>query len=173
MAERSRQTPKVRCSNRFIVGIFIQKHLFTVNCIETTKIKKKEAVNGPFKITLCIGLGESNGLIKYFLAKNVFYIKKCSFWSFYWLVHIHILTGTQQTAHTPLKYNNFSQAIPRNASAKVEHLMQLFEFVFLTCSFKWLFFLKGKHSNLSNAPYLYAIKNLPRYNYLGLIYEWP
>ena len=28
--------------------IFIE-HLFTVNCIEKTKIKKKEAGNGPFK----------------------------------------------------------------------------------------------------------------------------
>ena len=28
---------------------FLPNHLFTINCTEKTKIKKKEAGNGPFK----------------------------------------------------------------------------------------------------------------------------
>ena len=36
-------TVRIQSSAKFI------EHLFTVNCIEKTKIKKKEAGNGPFK----------------------------------------------------------------------------------------------------------------------------
>ena len=38
--------PEVHGSNPVIGKIF--QHLFTVNCIEKTKIKKKGAGNGPF-----------------------------------------------------------------------------------------------------------------------------
>ena len=40
-------TPEVRGSNLVIGKIYIE-HLFHFNCIEKTKIKKKEADNGPF-----------------------------------------------------------------------------------------------------------------------------
>ena len=39
---------EVRSLNQAIGKIFIE-HLFTVNCIENTKIKKKEAGNGPLQ----------------------------------------------------------------------------------------------------------------------------
>ena len=48
LAERSLSTPEVRGSNAIIGKICIE-HLFTINCIEKTKVKKKEAVNGSFK----------------------------------------------------------------------------------------------------------------------------
>ena len=54
VVELSLQIPEVRGSNpRSVVRIqalaknYIE-HLFIVNCIEKTKIKKKEAGNGPF-----------------------------------------------------------------------------------------------------------------------------
>ena len=45
--ERTLSIPEVRVSNPVIGQIYIE-HLFTVNCIKKTKIKKKEAGNGPF-----------------------------------------------------------------------------------------------------------------------------
>ena len=47
---------EIRSSNPVIGKIYIE-HLFTVNCIEKTKIKKKEAGNGPiffFKKTIIL-----------------------------------------------------------------------------------------------------------------------
>ena len=38
---------EVRGLNPYILKIYIE-HLFSVNCIEQTKINKKEAGNGPF-----------------------------------------------------------------------------------------------------------------------------
>ena len=46
LVERSLLIPEVHGSNPVIGKIYI-KH-FTVNCIEKTKIKKKQAGNGPF-----------------------------------------------------------------------------------------------------------------------------
>ena len=46
--KRSLLTTEIISSNPVINKIYIE-HLFTVNCIENTKIKKKEAGNGPFK----------------------------------------------------------------------------------------------------------------------------
>ena len=48
LAERLPTTPEVRGSNPDSGKLF-SKLLFTVNCVEKTKIKKKEAGNGPFK----------------------------------------------------------------------------------------------------------------------------
>ena len=47
LAERLLLIPEVHGSIPVIGKIYIE-HLFTVNCIEKTKIKKKEAGNGPF-----------------------------------------------------------------------------------------------------------------------------
>ena len=47
LIERSLPIPEVRGLNA-VIG----KNLFTVNCIQNTKIKKKEAGNGPLKSTL-------------------------------------------------------------------------------------------------------------------------
>ena len=44
-------TAEVCGSNPDISKIYTE-HLFTVNCIEKTTIKKKEAKNGPFKKTI-------------------------------------------------------------------------------------------------------------------------
>ena len=44
-------TPEGRGSNPVIDNFYID-HLITVNCIEKTKIKKKEAGNGPFFRTM-------------------------------------------------------------------------------------------------------------------------
>ena len=52
--------PEVHGSNPVIGQIYIE-HLFTVNCIKKTKIKKKEAGNGPLK-TLQVK-GGSPGLV--------------------------------------------------------------------------------------------------------------
>ena len=41
--------PEVRGLNPVIGKKLCIEHLFTVNCIEKTKIKEKEAWNGPFK----------------------------------------------------------------------------------------------------------------------------
>ena len=46
LVERSLPIPEVRGSNPVIGKIYWT--FFTVNCIEKTKIKKKEARNGPF-----------------------------------------------------------------------------------------------------------------------------
>ena len=51
LAERSRPTPKVRGSNPFRWRNF-KEYWFTVNCIERTKIKEKEAENGQFYLDL-------------------------------------------------------------------------------------------------------------------------
>ena len=48
LVEQSLLTPDVRGSNPVISKLHIV-HLFTVNCIEKTKIKKKEAGNTIFK----------------------------------------------------------------------------------------------------------------------------
>ena len=48
LVERLLAILEFRGSNSVIRKIYIE-HLFTVNCIEKTKIKKKEAGNGPFK----------------------------------------------------------------------------------------------------------------------------
>ena len=50
LVERSLPIPEVRIqsSAKFI------EHLFTVNCIEKTKIKRKEAGNGPFLKKNCL-----------------------------------------------------------------------------------------------------------------------
>ena len=47
LVERSHWIIEVRGSNQVIGKIYIE-HLLTVNCIEKTKIKKKEAGNDPF-----------------------------------------------------------------------------------------------------------------------------
>ena len=49
LVEQSLAIPEVRGSNPVIGKIYIE-HLFPVNCIEKTKIKKKEAGNGLFSI---------------------------------------------------------------------------------------------------------------------------
>ena len=46
---------EIRSSNPVIGKIYIE-HLFTVNCIEKTKIKKKEAGNGPIFKWGCLNL---------------------------------------------------------------------------------------------------------------------
>ena len=48
LVEQSLLIPKVRGSNPVIGKKLYIEHLFTVNCIEKTKIKKKEAGNLPF-----------------------------------------------------------------------------------------------------------------------------
>ena len=48
LAERSLPKPEVRSSNPTI-GTFLSGHLFTVNCIEKTKIKKKRPGMAHFK----------------------------------------------------------------------------------------------------------------------------
>ena len=45
LVERSPPTPEIRGSNSFICKLL---YLFTVDSVEKTKIKKKEAGNGPF-----------------------------------------------------------------------------------------------------------------------------
>ena len=47
LVERSLPIPEVHSSNPVIGKIYIE-HLFSVNCMEKTKIKKKEAWNGRF-----------------------------------------------------------------------------------------------------------------------------
>ena len=47
LVEQLLTIPEVRSSNPVIGKIYIE-HWFTVNCIEKTKMKKKEAGNGPF-----------------------------------------------------------------------------------------------------------------------------
>ena len=47
LVERLLPIPEVRAWNPMISKIYIE-HLFIVNCIVKTKIKKKEAGNGPF-----------------------------------------------------------------------------------------------------------------------------
>ena len=54
LVERSLPIPDVHGSNLAIVKNLNIEHLFTVNCIEKTKIKEKEAGNGPFLKTLVI-----------------------------------------------------------------------------------------------------------------------
>ena len=55
LAERSLPIPEVRGSNPVICKKY-NEHLFTVNCIEKMKIKKKGAGIGPFKkdMLLCL-----------------------------------------------------------------------------------------------------------------------
>ena len=48
LVEWSLLIPDVRGLNPVIGNYLYIEHLFTVNCIEKTKIKKKEARNGPF-----------------------------------------------------------------------------------------------------------------------------
>ena len=48
LVERLLPIPQVSVSNPVFGKIYVE-HLFTVNCIEKTKIKKKYAGNGPFK----------------------------------------------------------------------------------------------------------------------------
>ena len=48
LVERPLPIPEVRALNP-VIGKFYIEHLFTVNCIEKTKIKKKVARNGLFK----------------------------------------------------------------------------------------------------------------------------
>ena len=48
LVERLLPIPEVSVSNPVFGKIYVE-HLFTVNCIEKTKIKKKYAGNGPFK----------------------------------------------------------------------------------------------------------------------------
>ena len=48
LVERSPPTPEIRSSYPVIGKTFIE-HLLTVNCVEKTKIKKKEAGNSPLK----------------------------------------------------------------------------------------------------------------------------
>ena len=47
LAEQSFLTPGACDSNPVIGSGFSEKHKFTVNCFEATKIKEKEAANGP------------------------------------------------------------------------------------------------------------------------------
>ena len=46
LAVRLLLIPEVHCSNP-VISEFLTEHLFTVNCIEKTKNKEKEAENGP------------------------------------------------------------------------------------------------------------------------------
>ena len=48
LVEHLLPAPEVRGSKPVFGKIYIE-HLFTVNCIEKTKIRKKEARNGSFK----------------------------------------------------------------------------------------------------------------------------
>ena len=48
LVEQSLPIPEVHALNP-VIGKFYIEHLFTVNCIEKTKIKKKVARNGLFK----------------------------------------------------------------------------------------------------------------------------
>ena len=48
LVERLLPIPEVRGSNP-VIGKHLYWTLFTVNCIEKTKIKEKEAENGPLK----------------------------------------------------------------------------------------------------------------------------
>ena len=48
VVEQPLPIPEVRGSNPLIGKNLNIEHLFTVNCIEKTKIKEKEAGNGPF-----------------------------------------------------------------------------------------------------------------------------
>ena len=50
VAEQSLPKPQVRSSNPVIGKNYIE-HLFTVNCIEKTKIKKKRPILAHLKIT--------------------------------------------------------------------------------------------------------------------------
>ena len=54
LVERLLPKPEVRGSNSVIIKIYIE--LFTLDCIEKTKIKKKEARNGSSKQTCCSNL---------------------------------------------------------------------------------------------------------------------
>ena len=47
LVERSLLIPEVRGSNPVIGKYLLIEHLFSVNCIKKTKIKKNEAGNGP------------------------------------------------------------------------------------------------------------------------------
>ena len=49
LVERPLQIPEVCGSNQVIGKNLHIENLFTVNCIEKTKIKEKEAGNGPLK----------------------------------------------------------------------------------------------------------------------------
>ena len=49
LIEQALPIPEVHGSNLVIGKKLYIEHLFTVNCIEKTKIKEKEAGNGPFK----------------------------------------------------------------------------------------------------------------------------
>ena len=51
LVQQSLPLSEVHSSNPVIGKIYIV-HLFTVTCIEKTKIKNKEAGNGPFKKSL-------------------------------------------------------------------------------------------------------------------------
>ena len=68
LVERLLPIPEVRGSNLVIGKIYIE-HLSSVNCIEKTKIKKKEAGNGPFffkKKTMSFKVG-----VRYFTCRAV------------------------------------------------------------------------------------------------------
>ena len=52
LVERLLPIPEVFGSNPVIGKILYIENLFTLNCIEKTKIKKKEAGKGQFKKTL-------------------------------------------------------------------------------------------------------------------------
>ena len=54
LIEQALPIPEVHGSNLVIGKKLYIEHLFTVNCIEKTKIKEKEAGNGPFKKNYCI-----------------------------------------------------------------------------------------------------------------------
>ena len=58
LAERSLPKPEVRGSNLYYPYL---DHLFTVNCIEETKMKEKEVVNGSLKRDSGRSLGSSRG----------------------------------------------------------------------------------------------------------------
>ena len=47
LVERSLHTPEVSVQIQSAANFYIE-HMFTVNCIEKMKIKKKSAVNGEF-----------------------------------------------------------------------------------------------------------------------------
>ena len=64
LAERS--VVRIQSSAKFI------EHLFTVNCIEKAKIKKKEAGNGPFKKSTVM----FKNCIVFAYLENKSYIKK-------------------------------------------------------------------------------------------------
>ena len=65
LVERPLPIPEVRSSNPVIGKNLHIEHLFNVNCIEKTKIKEKEAGNGPLKNTSLDSLANKKVSLSY------------------------------------------------------------------------------------------------------------